>query len=114
MLETLRKFEGASLDDILAHVYRECGVNATIVEANRIRRGGVGGFFAKEGFEVVVIPEPGYGPGEATDAGASHDETAPAARGARLDVIEDEDDDELLADFLAGRATTEAAPAPPA
>jgi hypothetical protein len=102
-LETLRKFEGASLDDILAHVYRECGANATIVEANRIRRGGVGGFFAKEGFEVVVIPEPGLEPTAAAAPSASHDETDPAPRGARLDVTEDED--ELLADFLAGRAT---------
>ncbi len=60
-MEALRKFEGASLDDILEHVYRECGVNATIVEANRIRRGGVGGFFARRKLKKIGAQQASLG-----------------------------------------------------
>src|SRR3954451_4415138 len=34
------------------------GDDVTIVEANRLRRGGVAGFFAKERFEVFVTERP--------------------------------------------------------
>ncbi|HWS44505.1 MAG TPA: hypothetical protein VN636_01470 [Acidimicrobiia bacterium] len=48
------RFEGAELEDVLERVRTEVGPNARIVGANRIRKGGIGGFFAREGFEVVV------------------------------------------------------------
>lgn len=48
------RFEGAELDDVLERVRAEVGPDARIVGANRIRKGGVAGFFAKEGFEVIV------------------------------------------------------------
>jgi hypothetical protein len=48
------RFEGPELEDLLERVRRECGADAHIIAANRVRKGGVGGFFAKEGFEVVV------------------------------------------------------------
>jgi hypothetical protein len=52
------RFEGAELDDVLARVRTEVGPDARIIGANKIRKGGIGGFFAKEGYEVVVdLPE---------------------------------------------------------
>jgi hypothetical protein len=48
------RFEGRELESLLERVRKEVGVDAHIVAANRIRKGGIGGFFAKEGFEVVV------------------------------------------------------------
>lgn len=53
-MPALRKLEGPDLDELLALVRQECGVEARIVEAHRVRRGGIGGFFAREAFEVVV------------------------------------------------------------
>jgi len=55
------RFEGAVLEDLLDRVRTEVGPDARIVGANRIRKGGVGGFFAKEGFEVIVDPTPDDG-----------------------------------------------------
>ena len=48
------RFEGGELEELLERVRTEVGPEARIVAANRIRQGGVGGFFAREGFEVVV------------------------------------------------------------
>jgi hypothetical protein len=67
-LNTLLKFDGPKLDDLLEKVQAELGSSVTIVEANRTRRGGVGGFFAKEWFEVIV--DPGAAP---TPEGARHE-----------------------------------------
>jgi hypothetical protein len=48
------RFEGAELEEVLERVRSEVGVDAQIVAANRIRKGGFAGFFAREGFEVIV------------------------------------------------------------
>ncbi len=48
------RFEGPALEALLERVRKEVGVDAHIVAANRIRKGGIGGFFAREGFEVIV------------------------------------------------------------
>jgi hypothetical protein len=48
------RFEGAELEELLERVRREVGVDAHIIAANRVRKGGIGGFFAKEGYEVLV------------------------------------------------------------
>lgn len=50
----LQRFEAATLEEALEQARREAGPEATAVEANRVRRGGVGGFFAKQYVEVVV------------------------------------------------------------
>lgn len=51
--------EGPDLESLLARVPVELGSGATIVAANKLRSGGLGGFFTKEVFEVVVeVPEP--------------------------------------------------------
>jgi len=51
---SLQRCEGANLESVLEQVRARFGDTVTIVEANRLRKGGVGGFFAKERFEVVV------------------------------------------------------------
>jgi hypothetical protein len=48
------RFEGAELEDLLERVRTEVGPDARIIGANKIRKGGVGGFFAREGYEVIV------------------------------------------------------------
>lgn len=53
-MRSTRRFEGRSLEELLEKVRTEFGPSAAIVEANKLRSGGLGGFFAKERFEVVV------------------------------------------------------------
>jgi hypothetical protein len=53
-LASQRRFEGPVLEDLLDRVRTEVGPGAQIVAANRVRKGGLGGFFAKEFYEVVV------------------------------------------------------------
>ncbi len=57
-MDSQRRFEGPDLEALLTQVQQECGDEATILEANKLRTGGVGGFFARERFEVIVaLPE---------------------------------------------------------
>src|SRR5438128_851026 len=62
------------------------GEEVTIVEANRLRRGGVAGFFAKERFEVFVTERPEEAAAAAPrrtappPTGASGTATAPSPR----------------------------------
>ena len=42
------------LEELLERVRTEIGPDARIVAANRVRKGGVGGFFARQAFEVLV------------------------------------------------------------
>jgi hypothetical protein len=51
---SLQRCEGTNLESVLEEVRARFGDTVTIVEANRLRKGGVGGFFARERFEVVV------------------------------------------------------------
>jgi hypothetical protein len=54
----LRRFEGPSLAELTEQARREVGPGARIVRAQRVRRGGVAGFFAREVFVVEVdVPE---------------------------------------------------------
>lgn len=50
------RYTGPELSALLNQVRRELGAEASIVEANRVRSGGIAGFFAKESFEVVAAP----------------------------------------------------------
>ncbi len=63
-----RKYEGPSIDGLLDRVRREVGTDARIVRAQKVRRGGIFGFFTRELFELIV---------EAPSTGS-----APARRGA--------------------------------
>jgi hypothetical protein len=51
---SLQRCEGKNLESVLEQVRNRFGGTVTIIEANRLRKGGLGGFFAKECFEVVV------------------------------------------------------------
>jgi hypothetical protein len=82
-----QRYSGRELALLLAQVRDELGEDATIVEANRIREGGIGGFFAKERFEVVAAagtgidadhpPRSGTGPGRDDPAPAPSEGRAP-------------------------------------
>ncbi|MGZ4598611.1 MAG: hypothetical protein ACXVYY_20205 [Oryzihumus sp.] len=56
-----RQLEGPHLPTLVEQVRAEYGNSARIVSAERVRRGGVGGFFARERFHLVieVTPRPG-------------------------------------------------------
>ena len=69
--------EGSDLGDLLAEVRTQHGPAARVVRAERIRSGGVAGFFSKERYEVTVEMD-GAGGDEQTHV--SHaDDQAPAA-----------------------------------
>lgn len=62
--------EADSVESALHRLNEEYGSGAKIVSAERVRRGGIGGFFATEGIELVAIP-PAVGtppPEQATSA----------------------------------------------
>lgn len=68
-----RTFDGDTLEAALARVTDEHGSSARILGAEKVRTGGLGGFFARERFEVLVeLPEQphadgaGEGPAVAT------------------------------------------------
>jgi hypothetical protein len=79
-LSSTRRFDGPDLEVLLEEVRRSAGDEARILEANRLRRGGIAGFFARERFEVVV--EVGEEPPAAPPA------VAPVPR-SLLDLVED-------------------------
>lgn len=57
------RYEGFPLEAVLARVHTAHGADVTITGADRVRRGGIGGFFARELFQVTVLvpeaPDPG-------------------------------------------------------
>lgn len=56
--------EGSDLETLLLRVRAEMGPQARVIKAERVRTGGVGGFFAKERFELTVeMPEMAAGAG---------------------------------------------------
>ena len=54
MSSTHLQLEGPDLPSLLDQVRAEYGPGARIVHAERIRRGGVGGFFARERYHLEV------------------------------------------------------------
>ena len=54
MVPTRIVLEGPELEPLLTQVRDEYGGRATIVSANKVRSGGLGGFFAKQRFELSV------------------------------------------------------------
>ncbi|MEL6983506.1 MAG: hypothetical protein AAFO29_13855, partial [Actinomycetota bacterium] len=51
------RFSGPELGDLLDRVVTEHGEEAAIAAVNRVRSGGVAGFFCREEFEVIVDPD---------------------------------------------------------
>ena len=66
------RFSGPELGALLERVRQELGAEAQIHEANKVRSGGVAGFFASESFEVIASAD-GQTPanGRASDGRAS-------------------------------------------
>ncbi|MCP5027975.1 MAG: hypothetical protein GY929_16995, partial [Actinomycetia bacterium] len=53
------RYEGEALESLLTEVRAEHGPHAEIIEAEKIRLGGIAGFFSREGFALTVeVPEP--------------------------------------------------------
>lgn len=78
-MSSTQRFDGPSLEAVLATVQATHGESARILNAHRVRAGGLGGFFAKERFEVDVEVEPGANFPEAD----ADDADPPAADGPR-------------------------------
>src|SRR5690554_3444572 len=50
--------EGSDLEALVRQARAELGPGAKVVKAERVREGGIGGFFAKERFELTVeVPD---------------------------------------------------------
>src|SRR5262249_17866626 len=52
--QTLQRFEGQTIQDALNEAVRCLGPDVKVVDARKVRSGGVGGFFGKERFEVTI------------------------------------------------------------
>lgn len=75
-----QQFEGPVLEDLLEEIQERYGRGAEIVEANKVRRGGVAGFFAREVFQVTVELPDDHRPTTMLDlVDAVHDEHVVAA-----------------------------------
>jgi hypothetical protein len=59
-MSTRLLLEGDDLEQLLTRVRAEYGPDATVVRAERVRTGGIAGFFARERFELTIeVPERG-------------------------------------------------------
>lgn len=85
MATTTHTLEGPDLEALLARVPDEHGPDAVIVAANKLRKGGIGGFFAREAFEVVVdVPLPDLMPAASGEEPASTPASTPAPSAPRI------------------------------
>ena len=50
----IKQFSGATIDEVLIQVRAELGEDAVILQTKRVVKGGIGGFFGKEGVEVTA------------------------------------------------------------
>lgn len=74
--------DGEDLRSLMLRVKAEMGPGARIVKAERIRTGGIGGFFAKEHYELTVeVPDPVH-PGRRIQ-----ERNAPSAAPAGIDAL---------------------------
>ncbi len=53
-MPTQLQLEGPELEPLLDRVRSELGAGARIVSAEKVRSGGIAGFFAKQSFELTV------------------------------------------------------------
>lgn len=61
-METQHKFEAPTLAEVLAKVQTQLGAGAKIINAQRVRSGGMLGFFQNEHFEVIATSPPAEAP----------------------------------------------------
>jgi hypothetical protein len=76
-----QRFDGPTLEAALEAAVRALGPDLQVVDARRVRTGGVAGFFSREQYEVIAGPGPVREPGPA--AGAPTGLPAPAAAPAQ-------------------------------
>ncbi|WP_156387811.1 hypothetical protein [Cellulomonas sp. Root137] len=94
--------EGGDLARLMAQVRDELGPGARIISAERVRSGGVAGFFARERFELTVdVPEP--------PAARPRARRAPMAPAAGIEALLDAAD---ASDALPDGSTAEVGPGP--
>ena len=88
----IKQFTGATIDEVLAQVRAELGEEAVILKTKRVVKGGLGGFFGKEGVEVTAAEGLPPGEGEAANREAAASVAVPA-----LPVhTDDETDDDFV------------------
>lgn len=85
----IKQFTGATIDEVLNQVRAELGEEAVILQTKRVVKGGLGGFFGKEGVEVTAAEGLPAGEGEAANREAAASVAVPALP-ARID---DEDEE---------------------
>jgi flagellar biosynthesis protein FlhF len=78
----IKQFSADTIDEVLAQVRAELGEDAMILQTKRVVRGGVGGFFGKEGVEVTAAA--------GTDAGAANREAAASVAAPAIDALDSE------------------------
>jgi len=68
VLEGQRTFRASTLDEAVAEARSELGAEVELIEAHRVRRGGLGGFFATDlGVEIIAAPRRAAAPVDADD-----------------------------------------------
>lgn len=107
--------EAATAEDALAEVHATWGSDASIVEATKVLRGGIGGFFAREVVQLRVRPV-GEAPAPAAASGGDAPASAPArapapAAGAVQRLLADEEEREMsFGEFLRRQMREDAPP----
>ncbi|MGE0028168.1 MAG: hypothetical protein AB7O78_04525 [Thermoleophilia bacterium] len=79
----IKQFSADTIDEVLAQVRAELGEDAMILQTRRVVRGGVGGFFGKEGVEVTAAAGP--------DAAAANQEAAASVAAPTIDTLDTPD-----------------------
>lgn len=112
----IKQFSGTTIDEVLDQVRAELGEEAVILQTKRVVRGGLGGFFGREGIEVTAAQDLPAGEGEAANreaaasvapapAAASEVDAPPAPTAfhrhleGRLAAAEEAEDDPVMADL---------------
>ena len=75
----IKQFSGATIDEVLTQVRTELGEEAVILQTKRVVKGGIGGFFGREGVEVTAAEGLPAGEGEAANREAAASVAAPMA-----------------------------------
>jgi flagellar biosynthesis protein FlhF len=76
----IKHYAADTIDEVLAQVRAELGEDAMILQTKRVVRGGIGGFFGKEGVEVTAAA--------GADAGAANQEAAASVAVPAVDALD--------------------------
>jgi hypothetical protein len=106
---TQLQLEGPDLESLLTRVKTELGPGARIVRAEKVRSGGIAGFFATQRFEVTV--EVGNAPAAGPAAGAAPTPAAPLSLLELADQVSDTEHSSGLSLRPRGEAPVVAQPA---